>query len=110
MDYEDELEIERVDTLLRMVYSLLFALVVSVLETIVGVLVGFQLIYTLITKHEPPDRVTDAGNRVTAYFYRVLRWLTHNDEARPFPFSDFPEAVEPPRLLEDPPETRSVHD
>ncbi len=101
MDYEDEIEIERVDTLLRIVYSLLFAVGVSVLETVVTVLVGFQLVYTLITKREPPDRVTDAGNRVSAYFYRILRYLTHNETDKPFPFTDFPEAVEPPLIEEE---------
>ena len=101
MDYQDEIEIERVDTLLRIVYSLLFAVGVSVLETVLTVLVGFQLAYTLITKHEPPDRVTDAGNRVSAYFYRILRYLTHNETEKPFPFSDFPEALEPARLIEE---------
>ncbi len=100
MDYDTDVEIERMDTLLRILYSLLFAVAVSVLETVVLVLVSFQLVYTLITKSEPPDRVTDAGNRVTAYFYRVLRWLTHNEVEKPFPFSDFPEAVEPPIQIE----------
>ena len=101
MDYEDEIEIERVDTLLRIVYSLLFAIGISVLETVVTALVGFQLIYTLITKREPPDRVTDAGNRVSAYFYRILRYLTHNETDKPFPFTDFPEAVEPALIEEE---------
>ena len=101
MDYEDEIEIERVDTLLRIVYSLLFAVGVSVLETVVTVLVGFQLVYTLITKREPPDRVTDAGNRVRRYFYRILRYRTHNEMEKPFPFGDFPEALGPARLIEE---------
>jgi len=95
MDYEEG-GIERTDTAFRMLYSLLFALVISVLETVVGVLVIFQLLYTLIAKHEPSRRVSDLGNRLATYFYRMLRYLTYNSDDLPFPFSDFPEALEAP--------------
>ncbi len=95
MDYEEG-RIERTDTAFRMLYSLLFALVISVLETVVGVLVIFQLLYTLITKREPSRRVPDFGNRLATYFYRMLRYLTYNSDDLPFPFSDFPEALEAP--------------
>jgi hypothetical protein len=95
MDYEEG-GIERRDTAFRMLYSLLFALVISVLETVVGALVIFQLLYTMITKQEPSRRVSDLGNRLVTYFYRMLRYLTYNSDDLPFPFSDFPEALEAP--------------
>ena len=95
MDHEES-GIERADTAFRMLYSLLFALVISVLETVVGVLITFQLLYTVITKQEPSRRVSDLGNRLATYIYRMLRYLTYNSDDRPFPFSDFPEALEAP--------------
>ena len=95
MDYEEG-GIERTDTALRMAYSLLFALIISVLETVVGALVVFQLLYTLVTKREPSQRVCELGNRISTYFYRMLRYLTHNSDALPFPFNDFPDAIEAP--------------
>ena len=108
MDYE-ELEIERSDTLIRILYTILFAVIVQVLETVVGVVVVFQLLFALITKKEPGPRVTEFGNRVSTYFYRILRYLTHNDPRPPFPFDDFPEAVEPgPDDLEAEPPPASV--
>lgn len=95
MEYEDD-RIERTDTALRILYSLLFALIISVLETVVGAIVVFQLVYTLVTKQEPSRRVSDLGNRISAYFYRMLRYLTHNSDQLPFPFTDFPQPIEPP--------------
>ncbi len=95
MDYEEG-GIERTDTALRILYSLLFALIISLLETVVGAIVIFQLLYALITKQEPSRRVSDLGNRISAYFYRMLRYLTHNSDVVPFPFTDFPQALEPP--------------
>ncbi len=95
MEYEEG-GIERTDTALRMAYSLLFALIISVLETVVGAIVVFQLLFTFVTKREPSKRVSELGNRVATYFYRMLRYLTHNSDEPPFPFNDFPEAVEAP--------------
>ena len=95
MDYEEG-EIERTSTALRMAYSLLFALIISVLETVVGAIVIFQLLYTFVTKREPSQRVSELGNRISTYFYRMLRYLTHNSDQPPFPFNDFPPAIEVP--------------
>jgi len=33
---------------------------------------------------------------VAAYGYRVMRYLTLNDNLRPFPFSELPQDMEPP--------------
>ena len=95
MDYEES-GIERTDTALRVAYSLLFALIISVLETVVGAIVIFQLLYTFVTKREPSQRVSELGNRISTYFYRMLRYLTHNSDEPPFPFKDFPPAIEAP--------------
>ena len=95
MEYEEG-GIERTDTALRMAYSLLFAVIISVLETVVGAIVIFQLLFTLVTKREPSKRVSDLGNRISTYFYRMLRYLTHNSDELPFPFNDFPKPIEAP--------------
>ncbi len=92
----EDLEIDRVDTLLRILYSVLFMLGLGVLESVIYVLVAFQLGYSLITQSPPSERVGEVANRLVAYYYRVLRYLTHTDPERPFPFSDFPPPVEPP--------------
>ena len=89
-------EIDRRDTGLRILYSLLFWLIAGVLRAVLGLLIVFDLLYTLVTGQLPPERVRQLGNRIIAYFYRVGRYLTYNESALPFPFSEFPAELEAP--------------
>ena len=45
----------------------------------------------------PSTRLQAFANRIVAYFYQMLRYLTHNDSVIPFPFSDFPAPLEASR-------------
>jgi hypothetical protein len=93
----DDYEIDRVDTVFRVLDSILFAIVFSLVESVVAIIVVFQLGYSLVTEKPPSRRVRDLGNRLSSYGYQLLRYLTHNSAERPFPFSDFPAALEEPR-------------
>jgi hypothetical protein len=92
----EELEIERSETGIRILLTLLFYLIARAVGFVLGVLILFELLYTLITKDAPPERVRQFANRAISYFYRVGRYLTYNEADRPFPFNDFPPEVEPP--------------
>ncbi len=93
----DETQIERKDTLIRILLSLLFVVIIIwIVETILGLIILFQLAYALITKQPPGERVRHFANRTLGYLYRILRYLTYNEIEPPFPFSDFPSEVEPP--------------
>ena len=87
-------ELDRGAIALRAVFSLLVALILSVLNSLLGILVIFQLAYSFVTRRVPSARVRELGNDVTAYYYQVLRYLTHNDSRIPFPFSDLPAPLE----------------
>jgi hypothetical protein len=88
-------EAERGDTGFRILYSIFFAIVYSLVEALMTALVIFQLAYSLVTEQAPSERVRDFGNRLCTYAYQLFRYLTHNSSERPFPFADFPEALEP---------------
>ena len=94
---EGEAPLDRVDVALRAVYSLLFAIAFSMMNSLLAVLVVFQLIYSFITEKLPGDRVQRFGLDLADYYGQILRYLTHNDSRLPFPFSDFPEPGEPGR-------------
>jgi len=79
----------------RIVLTLLFMVVTSVIHTILWALVLFCLLWTLITRQPPLARIRALANRVVAYEYRIRRYVTYNESEVPFPFSDLPEAVEP---------------
>lgn len=90
----DEEEVERGDTGIRIALTVLFALIATVLEGALSLIVVFSLLWTLITKRPPSPRLRDFANRIISYYYRIGRYLTYNESRVPFPFSDFPAALE----------------
>jgi hypothetical protein len=88
-------EIERAQTGLRIALTVLFVLIGTVIESAIAVIVVFELAVTLATRRPPSRRVRELANRIISYYYRIGRYLTYNASRPPFPFSDFPEAVEP---------------
>ena len=92
--HESHGEIERRDTGIRILLTILFALISSVVETVLSVIVLFALIWTLVTRQAPSDRLRELANRIVAYYYRIARYLTYNEAQVPFPFSDFPDSFE----------------
>jgi hypothetical protein len=89
-------EIDRAATAIRIVLTVLFAIIARVVELLLTVLVLFELAFTLVTQQPPRRKIRDFANQVCAYLYRVTRYLTYNEAEPPFPFTDFPEALEAP--------------
>jgi hypothetical protein len=89
-----EPEIDRRDTGIRILLTILLALVTEILSSIVGLIVIFSLIWSFITRRAPGEGLRNAANRLVTYDYRIARWLTYNEREIPFPFSDFPEPLE----------------
>jgi hypothetical protein len=94
LDPDEREAIPRTETGLRILLTLLFWLIGSVLETLVLVLVVFELGVALATQRLPSERVRDFANRILTYYYRLGRYITYNESRVPFPFSDFPEVLE----------------
>ena len=92
---EEEREIERSETGIRILLSLLFLIIARVVETVLFVVILFELLYALITKEPPGERVRQFANRTLGYFYRIGRFLTYNEHKAPFPFSELPDELEP---------------
>jgi hypothetical protein len=88
-------EIERKDTAIRLVYTLFFVVIVRIVEAVVGVVVVFSLVFTLLTKRPPSESIKRFANRTISYLYHILRYATYNEPLPPFPFADFPQEVDP---------------
>jgi hypothetical protein len=79
----------------RLLYTIFFFIVFEILKIIIQVSVLFQYVYLLISKtYSSPVR--NFTNRVSIYAYRVLRYVTLNENEKPYPFHDFPEELELP--------------
>jgi D-alanyl-lipoteichoic acid acyltransferase DltB (MBOAT superfamily) len=88
-------EANRTQIAVRLLFTLLYLIVFEILKTIIQVAVLFQYVYLLITKkHNEPVR--NFSNKVTTYAYKVLRYLTLNENLKPFPFSEFPKEMDSP--------------
>ena len=96
-DFQDPepAEIDRGETGIRILLTILFAFVRGLLDSLVGLIVIFELLWTLITKQPPSSRLRALANRIVAFDYRIGRYLTYNEGEVPFPFSEFPEEIEP---------------
>ena len=74
---------------LRLLYTVLFLIVFEVLKLIIQVSVLFQYVYLLITKeYSKPLRAF--SDRLAVYAFKVIRYVTLNENQRPFPFGEFP--------------------
>jgi hypothetical protein len=91
--------IARGSTGIRILLSLLFAVIWGVTESVLALVVVFSLMWTLITRQAPPERLRQLANRLVAYAYRIWRYLTYSEPGVPFPFTEFPDALEPTRDL-----------
>ncbi len=98
-DARFEEAIDRRDTGLRILLSLLFAVIWGVVETALAVVVVFSLVWALVARQGPPPRLRELANRLIAYAYRIWRYLSFNEARVSFPFSEFPAALEPPEEL-----------
>jgi len=90
------IDIDPRDTGIRIVLTLLFMVVASLLDTVVGVLVVFSVLWALITRQPPNPRLRSLANRIITFEYRIRRYVTYNDAEVPFPFSDLPDPLEAP--------------
>lgn len=94
-----EFKYPRRKTGMRILATLFFGIVVwPILETIIFVMVIFQIIHALIAE-KPNFWLIGFANRAIAYLYRVMRYLTFNEDGVPFPFSRFPAEIEKPVQL-----------
>jgi predicted membrane protein len=80
---------------IRLLYTILFLIVFAILTIIIKISVIFQYIYLLSSKtYNNPIR--NFTNKVSVCVYKVLRYITLNENEKPYPFNDFPIEFELP--------------
>lgn len=88
-DHAQQQPIERKNTLIRILYMLLFVFAYSVAEIVLALTVVVQVIIKLVTG-ELNERLKIFGKQVSLYILAVLNFLTFNTEEKPFPFAEWP--------------------
>ncbi|MCK4839068.1 MAG: DUF4389 domain-containing protein [Desulfobulbaceae bacterium] len=79
---------------IRLLYTILFLVILGIVLVIVKLVVVFQFIYFFSTR-KPNESVRQFSNKISTYGYRIFRYITFNESQRPFPFTDFPPELEP---------------
>jgi hypothetical protein len=94
MNTLERYSISRKAIAIRLIYTLMFLVIFELLKLITVFSTLFQFIYLLIAGNysEPLRRFC---NRLSAYAYRIVRYVTLNDNTRPFPFCEFPNEMDP---------------
>ncbi|MEO2050112.1 MAG: DUF4389 domain-containing protein [Pirellulales bacterium] len=92
---DEAIVIDRIATAKRFLFTVLFVIVVRLLEAVLAFVVLYELIYTLITKRSPNARVTRFAHRILCYGFDIGQYITCNKNQRPFPFEDLPIGIEP---------------
>jgi nitrogen fixation-related uncharacterized protein len=75
---------------LRLIYMILFVLVLQVAAVVMGALIALQFLWALITGQDN-DHLRRFGHSFSTFIFEVLQFLTYNTERKPFPFSAWPE-------------------
>ncbi len=92
---EEGAEIDRKDTAVRALFTLLLWLALRLTLLVTGAVVVLELLVTFVTRQPPGRGLRRFANQALSYVYRILRYASYNEHAAPFPFQEFPAEVEP---------------
>ena len=95
MDELSQGGIPRVKIGIRLIFTLLFLVILSVMHFLIQMTTLIQYVVLLITRsYSEPLR--SFSNKAAAYVYKLIRYITLNENTRPFPFTEFPREMESP--------------
>jgi hypothetical protein len=78
------------DTWIRLVFMLIYLAVLGVTSMVAMAIIVLGFLVVLVTG-ERNEQIRSAGNAVANYVRDILRYLTFNEDRKPFPFgADFP--------------------
>jgi hypothetical protein len=77
-------------TWLRLVFIVLFAILYGIAEFVLTAVVVIQFVWVLLNG-EPNEGLRRFGQSLARYVYQIIRYVTFNSDARPFPIDlDWP--------------------
>ena len=95
MNDQENTAVTRGQIVERLVITLLFLPLNGLINATIVLTTLFQYAYLVITlQHCEPVRVFT--NKVIGYGYRVWRYVSLNENRRPFPCTELPGEIEPP--------------
>ena len=81
-------EAEDENILIRLVYMLLIAVMISFAQTILTVLTVIQFVIMLINKKIPNERIAEVGTDLGVWVAKAARYQTAASNVKPWPWTD----------------------
>lgn len=74
--------------LLRLVYMLLIAVMISLAQTVLGAATVLQFVVMLINNKKPNERLADFGTDLGIWIAKAARFQTAASNVKPWPWTD----------------------
>jgi hypothetical protein len=85
----EQIEPEKPDNmLLRLLYMLLIAFMISVAQTVLGVATIVQFVVMLVNNNQPNARLADFGTDLGVWIAKAARFQTAASNVKPWPWTE----------------------
>lgn len=74
--------------LMRLVYMILIAIMISLAQTVLGVLTLIQFVIMVINKREPNEQLAEFGTSLGIWIAKAARYQTAASEVKPWPWTE----------------------
>lgn len=72
----------------RLIYMILIAIMISVAQTVLGVVTVIQFVIMLINNSEPNPRLSDFGTDLGIWVAKAARYQTAASNVKPWPWTE----------------------
>ena len=85
----EQFEPEKTDSLFeRLIYMILIALMISLAQTVLGVMTVIQFVVMLVNKNQPNERLSDFGTDLGIWIAKAARYQTAASNVKPWPWTE----------------------
>lgn len=85
----EQTEPDKTDTLLeRLIYMILIAIMISVAQTVLGVMTVIQFVIMLVSNKQPNERLAEFGTDLGIWIAKAARYQTAASNVKPWPWTE----------------------
>jgi hypothetical protein len=85
----EQFEPEKTDSLLeRLIYMILIAIMISLAQTVLGVMTIIQFVVMLVNNKQPNERLAEFGTDLGIWIAKAARYQTAASNVKPWPWTD----------------------
>jgi len=74
---------------IRLLWMVGISILLSMAQTLVGLMTVVQFVFMLINKREPNETLAEFGDKLGVWMAKAVRYLTAASEVKPWPWTEF---------------------